>query len=289
MEIFKIVFNTWQFNLGMFLFFGVISNQYFKLAVKNTSKENISTIIMQIVAGASILIFVPFFAFKFPSDPKIYLLLLLGSIFYAFGDRTQVTVRKNLEVSVYSILGQMVKVFLVLYGILVFKEEIIATKLIGGGLILLGNILIFYQKGKLKLNRYALLSFATSFFCATGMIIDVSISKNFNFPFYIMLTFIVPGFFIYLVRRFSFSELKTEFNSSRKKYYLITGVSWGFLAFFVIRALQLADVAFVAPLTAVIVLLNVMVASIFHKEKKDLFKKIIAALIIIGGAFLIVA
>ena len=218
MEIFKIVFNTWQFNLGMFLFFGVISNQYFKLAVKNTSKENISTIIMQIVAGASVLIFVPFFAFKFPSDPKIYLLLLLGSIFYAFGDRTQVTVRKNLEVSVYSILGQMVKVFLVLYGILVFKEEIIATKLIGGGLILLGNILIFYQKGKLKLNRYALLSFATSFFCATGMIIDVSISKNFNFPFYIMLTFIVPGFFIYLVRRFSFSELKTEFNSSRKKY-----------------------------------------------------------------------
>jgi len=42
------------------------------------------------------------------------------------------------------------------------------------------------------------------------------------------------------------------------------------------------------PLIVSVVLLNILVAAVFHKEKKDLFKKILAALIVIGGAFLVV-
>ncbi len=224
------LFGSWQFNLTMVLILGVTFNQFFKLAVKDIPKESISTIIMQIIAGTSLLTAVLFFDFKWPSSPKVYILLLAASTIYALTDRLQVTVRKNLEVSVYSILDQLTKVLIVIYGILIYKEEIIASKLIGRGLILLGNILIFYKKGRFKFNRYAWLSFFVSLLVATGMLIDVGVSEQFNFSFYLMLTFIVPAIFLYLARRFPLKEMQEEFSSLSKILYS----HWNFLGFFCI-------------------------------------------------------
>ncbi len=286
MEEVKIILNSWQFNLVSSLVFAVLFIQFYKLAVKETTDEGISTIIMQGVAGISILALAPFLPFIFTGDFKVYALLVLASIFYAINDRLQVTVRRNLDVSVYTILNQLAKVFMVMYGILVFREDIVGNKLVGGGLILLGNIIIFYRKGKIKFNKNILLSVIASFFMATALMIDVDISKHFNLPFYIMLTLIIPGIFIFIREKQSFKNIKKEFESNRKNYYLITGIAWGLMIFFSIRALQLGEVIFIAPLLALSVLLNVIVASVLHKEKSNLIRKIIAAIIVIFGIFI---
>ena len=115
--------------------------------------------------------------------------------------------------------------------------------------------------------------------------IDIDVSKQFNLPFYIMLTLVIPALFIYIAERHSSKEIVAEFNSKRKKHYLITGISWGLLIFFIIRSFQASEVIFIAPLLATSVLLNVLVASFFHKEKSNLIRKIIAAIIVIIGVF----
>jgi drug/metabolite transporter (DMT)-like permease len=288
METISIIFNTWQFNLVAALVFAVLFIQFYKLAVKDTSSDGISAVVIQFIAGSSILIFVPLFPFKFTYDIRIVILFAVAAIFYALNDRMQVTIRKNLEVSVYTILNQLVKVFLIVYGIAIFHEEIVANKLIGGGLILMGNAVLFYNKKTFKLNKYVILSIFASFFVATALIIDVDISRHFNLPFYIMLTLIIPGILIYITERHSLKNIIEEFNSKRKNFYLVTGVSWGIMVLFTIRALQSTDVVFMAPLLALSVLLNVIIASIFHKERNDLRKKIIAAVVVIAGVFLMV-
>jgi drug/metabolite transporter (DMT)-like permease len=267
----------------MSLFFAVFFMQFYKLAVKETSSEGASTIILQVVAGLSILLFMPFFSFHLSDDIMVYLLLILAMVFYALNDRMQTTVRKNLDVSAYTILDQLVKVFMILYGIIIFKEDAAVGKLLGGGLILTGNVLLFYRKGKLKFNKNVILSVLASFFMATAAIIDIDISRKFNLPFYIMITLIVPAIFIYIFEKHSHITIIDEFNTSRKKHYLITGISWGMVIFFNIRALQATEVIFMAPLLATSVLLNVIIASILHKEKKGLAKKITAATIVVLG------
>jgi uncharacterized membrane protein len=288
METLITILNSWQFNLLGSLFFGVLFSQFYKLAVKETNKEGASTIILQVIAGISILIFIPFFQFRFSADYKIYLLLALATIFYALNDRLQTTVRKNLDVSVCVILHQLSKVFMIFYGVVIFQEGIIFNKLFGGGLILLANVLLFYRKGKIKFNKNVILSILASFFSATALMIDVDISKQFNLPFYIMLTLIVPAIFIYIFEKHSVNNIIQEFNSDRKKHYLITGISWGIMILFFIRALQAEKVIFIAPLLAISVLLNVLVASILHKEKSNLARKIIAAIIVIVGVAIMV-
>lgn len=269
----------------MFFIAGIFFMQFYKLAVKDTPNKNISAVIMQFIAGISILLLSPFFEFKFSHNWKIYGLLGLASVFYALNDRMQVTIRKNLDVSIYSMLGQISKVFMFFYGIILFQEKFIISRAFGAFLIISGSVATFYKKGKLKWNIYATMAFLASFFCATGFIIDVGISDHFNIPLYIMITFIIPGILIYFYRKFSFKELSIEFNSKRKKYYFITGLAWGLDAFFFIRAMQLGDVTIVAPLSSLIILINVVTAYFLHKEKDGIAKKILAALVIITGIF----
>lgn len=286
MEEIKIFLNSWQFNLSMSLILLIVFMQSYKLAVREVGKDGVATIILQVIAGISVLLLLPFFPFVIPDNVAAYLFTLLAIIFYALNDRIQTTVRKNLDVSVYSVMDQLARVFLIIYGIVVFHEAIVANKLIGGGLILVANVILFYRKGKIKINKYVMLNVGATFLFATATVIDIDISKQFNLPFYIMVTLIIPAILIHMAERHSVKEIVAEYYSKRKKYYLITGISWGALIFFIIRAFQTSEVVFIAPLLATSVLLNVLVASVLHKEKNDLTRKIIAAVMVILGVFI---
>lgn len=277
--------NTWQFNIIAFLFVSTIFTQYYKIIVDDVKKEGISLVILQLIGGVSILVLTPFYLIKFSTNIKIYALLFIAIIFYTINDRIQVTARKNLDVSVSSILNQLSKIFLILYGVLVFKQEIIASKLFGGLLIFLGITALLYKRGKFHFNKYIFLSILSSFLVATGIIIDVDISTKFNLPIYIMLTLVIPALIIHIAERFSVKDVYIEFISSRKKYYFITGISWGLLILFMIRSLQLGEAIFIAPLLAVSVFLNVVMAYFIHKEKSDFLKKIIVAIVVILGIY----
>jgi hypothetical protein len=99
------LFNTWQFNLAGYLVFVVLFFQFYKLAVKYATKDGAATILLQLIASASILFLAPLLPLQFPNDPKFYLLLVAASVFYALNNRLQTTARKHLQVSVFSIVN----------------------------------------------------------------------------------------------------------------------------------------------------------------------------------------
>lgn len=288
MEIIKIIFNSWQFNVVAAIVFSVLYVQSYKLAVRNTQREAVATIILEFIGGLGALLLMPFFVFKFYFDLKITALFILANVFYTFNDRLKTIVRKNLEVSVFSIIDQLSKVFLIIYGIVLFHNPIIISKLIGGALIILGNVALFYSRKKFIFNKYVFFSVFASFLLATALVIDVGISKNFNLPFYIMLTLIIPAIFNYSVERCPLGDIINEFKTERKKYYIFSGLVSAPMMIFSIRSMQLGQIAFIAPLLATTVLLNVLIASVVHKEKTNLVKKIIVAVVIIAGVFLTV-
>ena len=277
------ILNTWQFNLVGFLIFNVLFFQFYKLAVKEAKNDGAATILLQTIAGITILIIAPFFSFTLPSDPKIYWLLFAACIFYAINDRLQTTARKNLEVSLFSILNQFLNVFLIIYGFTLFQEPVTAGKIIGTILILLGNVLLMYKKGQFSLNKYAFISILASLSLATAFSIDIGISDNFNLPFYIMFTLIVPGLFIALLERISPRAIIKEANKISLKHYITAGSAWSLSIFFSLRSFQFGDVSTVVPFQATAVLINVIIAFYLLKESDQIYKKIVATLLVIIG------
>ena len=279
--------NTWWFNLILYLILYVVFTQAYKVATKSSKNDGALTVLLQFLGGISVLLFVPFFKIQFPSNYITWILLGFACIFYAIADRVNTTARRGLDVSTYSILGQLSTVFLIIWGIVFFKETIILKKIIGAVLILIGNIIVLYKKGKFELNKYVFFSLLGNLAMSIGISLDVGISDKFNMPIYVAITLILPSLMIFLVDRVKIKDVIKEFKEGNKKSILMIGLSWGIMIIVMLRAYQFGSVTTIAPITSVTTILNVFAAYFLLKEKDSMLKKILAALIVILGIVLI--
>ena len=279
--------NTWYFNLIAYLIIYILFTQMYKVATKNSKNDGALTILLQILGGICVLLFVPFFKLQFPTEISTYIFLGIAIVFYAIADRVNTTARRGLEVSLYSILGQLSTVFVIVWGILFFKEEIIIKKLIGAILILTGNIIVLFKKGKFEWNKYILFSLLGNLSMSIGISVDVGISDKFNMPIYVALTLIVPALLSLIIERIKIKDIITEFKEGNKKAILTVGISWGIMIIVMLRAYQFGTVTTIAPLCSLTTILNVFAAYFVLKEKDSIIRKILAALIVILGIILI--
>ena len=278
---------SWVIFVILYLIIAVVFNQFYKIATKTLTKPGALTVLLQMLSTISILLLCPFFEIKFPTDIKVYIFLGLAIIFYAISDRLNTTVRSGIEASTYSMIKQLSTVFMIFAGLIFFKEPFIITKFIGAILIILSNILIFYKKNSGKPNKYIILGILANMFFTVALFLDVNISDSFNLPFYVALTLGIPAILICIFERIKFSDIKNEFINGNKKSILITAITWSLAITVQLRAYQLGNVSVVAPLCSLTVILNVLVGYLFLKERENIPKKIIAALLIILGIILI--
>ncbi len=282
--------NTWQLNLLLFLIFNVVFFQFYKLSLQTVQKDGAATIVFQIIAGLSQLALIPLFIWKLPSAMSVFMLLGAACVFYTINDRLQTTVRKNLEVSAFSILSQLGTVFLIVYSFTIFREPVVMSKILGAILIIAANVWLFYKPGagKFVINKYYILGSVALLAYATAISIDIGISDKFNLPFYIGMTLLLPAAMLMASERIRLRDVSVEWSRGSPRYFIITGVAWGLSILFGLRAYQFGEVSVIVPLQAVAVILNVLAAYIFLKERKDAAKKIGAALVVIAGIYLTV-
>ncbi len=281
------IFSTWQFNLIAYLFSIVAFFQFYKLAARNSENDTITTIVLQFTAGSTALLFSLFAAFRLPTQITFYVLLLCGCILYAVNNILQTKAIKNLPISLYTILNQLTTVFLIIYGITIFKEPVIYTKILGALFILAGNVLILYKKGMPIRNKFITYAVTATFIFSIALSIDISISSQFNLAGYIFLTFAFPAIMLFTINKFPISKIKHSISNENKyrKYLLLTGIFWFLTPFFGIRAIQLGTVTTVVPLQAISVLLNVLAAFVFQGERGNKYQTVFAALLVIAGIY----
>lgn len=281
-------FNNWIVYVILYIVFATIFTQFYKIATKTLTKSGALTVLLELIGTISVLLLTPLFDMKFPKDSKVYLFLGLSIIFYAITDRVNTTVRSGIEASTFSMLKQLSTTFMILAGLVFLKEEFVLTKFVGAMLIIFSNVFIFFKKGNMKFNRYILLGILANLSFTVALFLDVNISDNFNLPFYVAMTLGIPAILIAIFERIKISDIKNEFKNGNKKAIFITGITWSIGILLQLRAYQLGgNVSVVAPLCALTVISNVIFGYVFLKEKDDLWKKIIAAVVIMMSIVLI--
>lgn len=281
------ILNNWLLYVILYLVLATIYTQAYKVATKTLKKVGALTVLLQITGGLSVLLLCPFFGFKFPTDVNVYIMLGISVLFYAIKDRLDTKVMSEIEASTFNMLQQLATAFMIFAGLIFFKEEFVLTKFIGAMLIIFSNVLIFYKKGKFKFNKSILLGVLSNIAFTIALFLDVNISNNFNLPFYASVTLIIPAVLIMIFERIKPSEIKNELVNGNKKAILITALLWGIIIVAQLRAYQLGNVTIVAPLCALTVILNVIVGYLFLKERDNLLRKIISAILIIISIILI--
>ena len=261
--------------------------QMYKKATFKMEKAGALTILLEWIGCLFCLLLIPFFQWKLPNDILVYFFLFLAILFYTVNDRLGTTVRSGVDASSYSILKQLSTVFMIIMGITFFKEPISILKLIGVTLIILSNILVFYEKGKLKLNKYVWLGILANLSYAIALFIDVNNSNEFCLPFYVFISLATPSILILLFEKIKLKEIKNEWKRGNKKAIILTSFAWGTMIISQLRAYQLESVVLVATLCSISVILNAIFGYVFLKEKDKMVQKIVAGIVIIIGIFLI--
>lgn len=277
----------WWIYVILYIIFAISFNQCYKIVTKTSESDGTLTVLLQSMAGIFALMLSLFFDYTFATDWKVYFFLVIACIFYAISDRLNTVVRSGIEASTYSVLKQLSTVFMIIAGLLFFREPFIWKKMIGSILIVFSNILIFYKRGRKKFNKYILLGIVSNIASSIALFLDVNVSNQFNIAVYAASTVLLPAFFISIVEKITLSDLKEKFQTGNQKMMLLTSLFWGIVPIVQLRAYQLGDVTLIAPLCALTVIGNVIVGYLFLKERNNLFKKIIAAILIVVSVILI--
>lgn len=279
--------NNWKFWTILYLITAVIFAQSFKKANRKMKNASLLTILLELTTALFALLLIPLFEFKLPNNPMIYITLLGVCIIYAITDRLNIEARYGLEPSTFSMLKQMSSVFIIIFGIILLKEKIVITEIIGASIIIFANLLLTFNKGKLEINKYFIMSLISNLLFAIAMIINVNISYEFNIAFYTILTVFIPAIIIKLFGRYEIKDLKKEFQNYDKKLFILSGFLWCLMLISSVKAYEYGNVVVVAALLALTSLLNTIIEFIINKNRKNFIKKIIVSILIVIGIILI--
>lgn len=281
------IFTSWEFYVVLYLIASVLFSQEFKLANRNMKNAGSLTILLEIFTGFFSLLMIPFFEMKFQINSSIILTLLVVVLIYAVTDRLNIEARYGLDPSTFSMMKQLSTVFMIIFGFVFLKEELIINKIVGTILIIVANLILTYNKGKFVINKYFVMTFFANFLFAVAMLINVDLSDYFNLAFYTYITVTIPAILIFIFGKHSIREVKEEFNLYNKKKFILAAFCWALMLNASIRAYQLGSVTIVAPLFALTAILNALVEFVFNHDKSKFIQKIVAAIIILIGVILI--
>lgn len=272
----------------LYLIFSLIFAQCFKETNRNMKNASALTILLEVFTAIFALLLSPLFTYKFSLEPKILLTLGTVTIIYAATDRLNIEARYGLAPSTFSMLKQLSTVFMVIFGFVFLKENIIFSKIIGIILILLANILLSTnKKGKLELNKYFIMCIISNFLFAIAMFINVNISDNFNIGLYTVITVLIPAFIIKIVSKLSIKDLKQEFKLYDKSKFMLVSFSWAMMLISSVKAYEYGNISIVAPLLTLSMVTNSIYEYFIDKDKNSLKRKLAISLLIVIGIILI--
>ena len=277
----------WQFWTALYLSSAVLFSQCFKKANRKMKNATYLTLLLEGFTALFSLAFIPFFTIRFSIEPITYLILGIVCIIYAITDRLNIEARYGLEPSSFSMLKQLSTVFIIIFGIVFMKHELVIHRLIGAGIIIIANLLLAFNKGKFRFNKYFIMCVISNLLFAVAMLINMNISSEFNVAVYTFFTVGIPFCVISLFNKVKFKELKKEFNRYDKKLFVFSALMWCLMLISSVKAYELGNVVIVASFLALTSILNSIVELIFNRDKKTFLKKLVIGILIVIGVILV--
>ena len=252
-------------------------------ATKKSTYDGALTAFYQLLAGILILALIPFDNFSISSDWSIWLLFIVACIFYAINDFIITKLYSQISTSQITVLKQLSSVFIILIGLLIFKEPLTIKNLVGATIIIIGNVLILYNRqntSEVKFKPIAL-GIIANLAMAIALSLDIDISSHYNLSIYVALSLIMPSFMIIISNKnVNYTSLKNEFISGDKKAIFIASLAQGIQVYSSLKAYQLGNILLVAPLLSLSVLFNALYELFVLKDTSRWKLKIFVSLMI---------
>jgi len=225
--------------------------------------------------------------FVVPPIRELPLNFVLMALLYGFSTILILKALKTIEASEATILASSRAVWTILVALIFLGETFSIIKLIGTLLIFIAIFLVSYEKRlSLKIGSFYVLAYALLFGVAVAN--DTYIIRQADVPSYLTMAFLLPGFVILAYNPSVIKKMKIFLKNDILMKMILLAIFYSISAIAFYLAYQSGgNVSQIAPINQSVVIVTVILAAIFLKERKHLIRKIIAAFFVSIGVLLL--
>jgi len=265
-------------------FFFALSRVVARFVLRDGGNPLAFTAVHDLIAGVVLLPLI-FFSFHLPKNNITWVYFLSVIIFAFLSDWCTFIALRKINISVYQIVNQVRHVFVLFGGFLLFSEAITSYKLIAILLIIIGVVVMLYEKSKFDFSKgigIAVLStlFAVvAFFFVKYAVVDFSETAMASFE------LISIGLLSFGILGFDKEKIVQESRINRWGL-VISGALFGLFELFLFFALKFGDISRVIPVTQSALVFGVIMGVVFLGEKERIWQKAVGTIIIVAGIIL---
>lgn len=221
-----------------------------------------------------------------PNISSTQWLLIFGAVLgYGMFERTHFSVRKQLDASTTAILFRLTPVITLIGAVLFLHESLSLIKLIGAALLISASLTVIHKNPKLQSSRTVWLAIFSATALGLAGLFDKPASQGIPASLYNVALWML-SLLVVAIPSLSLSQLKKEFYIGGWKVALTALINvFGFILY--LKALAIADVSLVAPITSSSGTLVILGGIIFLNERTYLWRKLTAGILMLIGVFLL--
>lgn len=272
-------------------FFTLLDLMQRKIAVSSKNPREMAVAFNGGAALISLIIFFVTGAFRnvqLPAQPIAWLGLVGVVICYGLFERGRFFAAKALEASVFATIINISLIIVMVGSFLFLGENVTSQKLVGAALIIVASVLVTYEK-KAKATsptvKGVLIGVLVSLFVGAAWLFDKQNTQYFAIDIYALLVWSFPLFIIV------FPKIKLKALQQELQIFSWRILCMSFLNvcgyWCVLQALHLADASRVFPIVQTCILTTVVAGIIFLRERDDMGKKILAAVLALVGVLMV--
>ncbi len=274
--------------------FYIITNAASKLLQKYTVQDeeidpSAYSAYFMLVGG---LLSIPFLFFEqivFPTDPKVWLVVLLSSSLYTVCMILFFKALKAIEISQVETIATTRTIWLMLLGLIFFKEQLYLSQVFGIFLIFFGLIVIYWQKGtKFNFEKFHLYTFLYAIIMSCAYALDKYLLGYFSVVFFQVVIYITPAVLTMVFTPNVFENMKTMIKPKRNNYLIILCCFLQAISTLgLYGAYQIGELSLIGPLAQTSVVITIIVGLVVLKERWNMKRKLLGiALTLLGMAFI---
>ncbi len=280
---------TWQFLIVI----SVITYSFSILIQKKLLKDNkvdpvAFSILFQIFVGVVIFLYTAFRGFYMPPVQNLPLNFIFMMILYGAGN---VFVFKSLqtgEASQFTIIFTTRMIWTILAAMAFLDESFSVKQSLGALLIVSSVILVSWTKRGLQLSKSALFALGAASCYGLAFTNDAFIIRSSDVPSYLVIAFLVPALFVWLIYPSSTLSMRHFFTKSAGLKMTVLSILYSLSAITIFLAYQVGrNAAQIAPLSQTSAVLTVLLAIFLLGERKNLVRKVGGAVLSLIGVVLL--
>lgn len=246
------------------------------------------SIVFQVLTGIILLLYAIISGFRFPDISKYWFPAITSIILFGIGNIALAKSLQKVEASVFTVLFATNVVWIMLFGVLIFGESISYWHIIGSALTFFSIYLLVERKGKFKFDSGIVYGLLCALCMGLAVLGWVYVGRRSDPISWNSITFLAPAAFNAMTNPRSLAKTKGILTKDTFPKLTLACVTFAISTLTLLYAYKYGELTQVAPISQTTIIITVILAIIFLKERENLIRKLMSAIICFCGVLLLV-